>query len=260
MFSTPASGNPVPGGPAFNQGDSNTGARGYLKALLHYLNQNYGDPANRDPFDPASNVIPGQTGALQGDTSVIENLNFLGQNVNVYNFGIARVRMGGPIGTASKPVRVFFRLWSTQTPDTFYSAGSPTSNYASHADSLSLPEWPLPDPDSSSFPFFATSNTPNFGSSSDLEFGTNGVNNQVITVQNPEGQCGYFGCLLDVYDNSYLINTVPVTHLLPGTHHCLVAQIAYDDAPIEVPTGGSVAPGNTDKLAQRNLQINGVNP
>jgi hypothetical protein len=79
-------------------------------------------------------------------------------------------------------------------------------------------------------------------------------------VQNADGQWAYFGCLLNVYDNSYLINTVPVTHLLPGTHHCLVAQIAYDDAPIEVPSGGSVAPGNTDKLAQRNLQINGVNP
>ena len=156
---------------------------------------------------------------------------------------------------------MFFRLWSTQTPDTSYSSGSPASNYASQADSLSLPEWPLPDPDSSTFPFFATSNTPNFSSASDPEFGTNGVNSQVITVQNAQGQWAYFGCLLNVYDNSYIINNnVPVTHLLPGTHHCLVAQIAYDDAPIEFPGGGSVAPGNTDKLAQRNLQINGVNP
>jgi hypothetical protein len=260
VFSTSASGTPVPGGPVFNQGDSNAGARLYLKALLANLTQRFGDPASTDPFGPASNVIPGQTGALQGDTSVIPNLGFLGQNINIYNFAIARVRLGGPIGTASKPVKVFFRLWSTQTPDTFFSAGSPTSNYASQPDSLGLPEWPLPDPDSSSFPFFATSNTPNFSSATDPEFGTSGVNNQVITVQNPEGQWAYFGCLLDVYDNSYLINTVPVTQLLPGTHHCLVAQIAYDDAPIEVPSGGSVAPGNTDKLAQRNLQINGVNP
>ena len=260
VFSAPAGGTPVPGAPAFNQGDSIGGARGYLTSLLANLNQRFGDPAGTDPFDPSSNVIPGQKGALQGDTSVIPNLGFLGFNVNVYNFAIARVRLGGTVGTASKPVKVFFRLWSTQTPDTAYSAASASSNFASQSDATGLPAWPLPDPDSSSFPFFATSNTPDFSSSSDPEFGTNGVNNQVITVSNPEGQWAYFGCLLNVYDRSYRVNGVAVPDLLHGDHHCLVAQIAYDDAPIEFPPGGSVGPGNTDKLAQRNLQLIGVNP
>jgi len=43
----------------------------------------------------------------------------------------------------------------------------------------------------------------------------------------------------------------------PGTHHCIVAQIAYDDAPIPTmtPTGATPSPENWDKLAQRNLQI-----
>jgi hypothetical protein len=52
------------------------------------------------------------------------------------------------------------------------------------------------------------------------------------------------------------VNGTAVTNLLPGTHHCLVAQIAYDDAPIVAPPGQTISPfGGTDKLAQRNLQI-----
>ena len=174
---------------------------------------------------------------------MVPNLNFLGTNANAYNFAIARVRLGGAPGTISKAVKVFFRLWSSQTPDTDYLA---TSTYNSQPDGLGLPAWPLPDPDSSSFPFFATGNTPDFTNSTDPEFGTGGVNAQVITVGHPLGQWTYFGCLLNVYDGSYHVNNTPVTQLLPGTHHCLVAQIAYDDAPI-LPAG--VAPGNTDKLA-----------
>jgi hypothetical protein len=251
VFSSLAIGTPVPGGPGFNT-DSIPGARTYLQALLKYLNANYSDPSLTDPFDAASNVIPGQTDALQGDTSVIPNLGFLGLGPTVYNFAVARVRLGGAVGTVSKPVKVFFRLWQSQSPDTNYSA---TTTYNSHSDSAGLPDWPLPDPDSSTFPFFATSNTPNFASASDPEFGTNGVNSQVITVNHGQGQWTYFGCLLNVYDGTYLVNGTPVTQLLPGTHHCLVAQIAYDDAPILTPNGQTVAPGNTDKLAQRNLQI-----
>ena len=251
VFASPGSGTPVPGGPAFGT-DSIQGARDYLRNLLSYLNGAYGDPSGTDPFDPARQVIPEQTDALSGDSSVLPNLGFLGMNVNVYNFAIARVRMRAPTGTSSKPVKVFFRLWQSQSPDTDYSA---TTTYNSHSDSLGLPDWPLPDPDSSTFPFFATSNAPPFGTPGDPEFGTSGLNNQAITVHNSQGQWTYFGCLLNVYDSSYLVNGTPVTQLLPGTHHCLVAQIAYDDAPIIVPSGQTVTPGNTDKLAQRNLQI-----
>ena len=41
----------------------------------------------------------------------------------------------------------------------------------------------------------------------------------------------------------------------PGTHHCLVAQIAYADAPIENAGGVTISPENSDQLAQRNLQV-----
>ena len=60
----------------------------------------------------------------------------------------------------------------------------------------------------------------------------------------------YFGCFLDVYDAG---NNAK----FGGTHHCIVAEIAYDDAPIPTttPAGGTPSPANSDKLAQRNLQI-----
>jgi hypothetical protein len=248
---------PVPGGPTFS---TNTidGARSYLKQLLDYLNQNFGDASLTDPFDPASNVIPEQQGAFAGDSSVVPNNIFLGQLGDNYNFAIARVRMRGPIGDTSKPAKVFFRMWQSQTPDTDFQAGG---TYNSHLDSLNLPDWPLPAPDSSTFPFFATSNTPNFTDPNNAEFGTGGVNNQPITVNSGAGQWRYFGCLLNVYDSSYIVNGTPVTQLLAGTHHCLVAEIAYDDAPILTTNGVTVSPGNSDKLAQRNLQITqGFNP
>ena len=61
----------------------------------------------------------------------------------------------------------------------------------------------------------------------------------------------YYGCFLNFYDPANTVNGQQVQALLPGTHHCIVAQIAYDDAPI--PTG--VSPMSWDQLAQRNLQF-----
>jgi hypothetical protein len=149
-------------------------------------------------------------------------------------------------------------MWQSQTPDTDFQDGG---TYNSHHDASNLPDWPLAAPDSSTFPFFATGNTPNFTDPNNPELGAGGVNNQAITVNSGAGQWRYFGCLLNVYDSSYIVNGTPVPQLLPGTHHCLVAQIAYDDAPILSTNGVTVSPGNSDKLAQRNLQISqGFNP
>ena len=252
VFAATPGGVPVPGGPSFST-DSLDGARSYLAALLPWLTAHYGDPTLTDPFDPAANVVPMQAGALTGDSSVLPNLHFLGINQNFYNFAIARVRLDGPSGTVADPVKVFFRMWQSQSPDTDY---DPSATYARHTDAVGQPDWPLPAPDGSTFPFFASGNTPNFSDTNNLELGTHGVNRQKVTIAQAGGQWAYFGCLLNVYDSSYLVNGTPVTNLLSGTHHCIVAQIAYDDAPIVVPSGQTVSPGGgTDKLAQRNLQI-----
>jgi hypothetical protein len=239
---------PVPGSPPFGA-DSFDGAYAYIQALLGYLNASFNNPAGIDPFNPASNVIPQQSGAYTGDSSVTPSTN----SHKDYNFAVARVRMRGPQGSAGEAqnTRVFFRLWSTQTADTDFQS----STYPSHTDAAGLPDWPQPAADSHTFPFFATGNAPNLNDPNNPEYGTNGVNNKTILNLTGDQVWAYYGCFLNVYDPANVINGQPVQNLLNGTHHCLVAQIAYDGAPIVNANGVTESPGNSDKLAQRNLQV-----
>ena len=96
-------------------------------------------------------------------------------------------------------------------------------------------------------PFFATNAV---GSN---DYNGAAANGNIRSVQIPSGSdqvYAYYGCFLDVFnpDNSAKFG---------GTHHCVVAQIAYDGAPIPTSTvtGATPNPFNWDKLAQRNLQI-----
>src|SRR6266567_531714 len=132
---TPAqSPHPVTGGPAFTT-DSPAGAFAYVHALLDHLNTNFKDPAGPDPFN---SVLPAQGDAFQQDSSVtpftLDLSHFPSISLfNNYNFAIARVRMRGSSGPPGKAqnVRVFFRMWSTETPDTDY---QPASTYPFNAD------------------------------------------------------------------------------------------------------------------------------
>src|SRR5215472_3308031 len=245
---TPAvNSHPVPGGPTFGT-DSVGGAYAYIQALINSLNAGYGKPAGVDPCDPASNVIPGQTGALTGDSSVTPHS---GSHAN-YNFAVARVRLRGGPGDTAAGVKVFFRLWATQTADTDY---DPTTTYLSHNDASGLPAWPLAPSASQTVPMFATSSSPSLADPNNPEYGTTGINNRTITVATGDAQWAYFGCFLDVYDPANIVNGAQIQSLLTGTHHCLVAQIAYDPTPIINANGITASPGTSDKLAQRNLQI-----
>jgi hypothetical protein len=224
---------PVPGAPAFAN-DSIAGAYTYIQALIGYLNTNFANPVGTDPFAPASNVIPQQAAALTGDSSVTP-FTFTGfvPHAN-YNFAIARVRLqgtAGPVGAASN-VKVFFRMWGTQTADTDYQPGS---TYLSHLDGAGLPDWPLAPSDNHTVPMFATGNTPNFVDPNNPEYGTNGVNNRTITIPSGDREWAYFGCLLNVYDPSNTVNGVRVQQVLTGTHHCIVARVALTEG-----TGGRV--------------------
>jgi hypothetical protein len=257
---------PVPGGPQFVEhsvgGNYDVqGAYTYIQALLLHLNKNYGNPQGKDPFDPSEHVIPSQSGAYNGDSSVTPHTQVGGQSYNNYSFAIARVRLRGSVGSsgAATGVRVFFRLWQTQTADTDW---QPSTTYLSHTDASGNPLWPLAPMDDHTIPFFATSNVPNFTDPTDPEFGATGftgtgVNNQTITIQpgQDDTQWSYFGCFLNVNDPNNVVNGLIVPKSLPGTHHCLVAQIAYAGAPIQ--NAGSVieSPENSGQLAQRNLQV-----
>ena len=205
--------------------------------------------------------------ALDGDSSVTPNT---GPNKN-YNFAIARVRLKGSSGpsAAAQNVKVFFRLFTTQTFDTdFINSASATSadpqvTYPSDG-SLNDPTFPRPGTDSGgtingcSLPFFATANYDDNPTDYDLPGRTTEQPNDRNSPRRLR-----LGVLMGVTSTSTTQTTnmgtpglQPVQIWLAGSaHSCLVAQIAYVDAPIINANGVIENPENSDKLAQRNLQV-----
>ncbi len=211
-----------------NTSDANT----FIQQLLKELNStsSFTDPGNSNPFAN----FPSQA-AGNGDSSVspiAQGTSFIN-----YNFAVARVRLNGSIGSSANPVKVFFRLFLTQTNDTDY---QPDTTYRSTYDAGGFPDQPLAGSSGSTQPFFADSSA--------VDYAANSYNNRKITVDSNSGTSAYFGCHLDVYSQANNSN-------YQGTHHCIVAQIAYDNAPIVNSNGITLGPENSDKLAQRNLQI-----
>lgn len=211
----------------------------YIQALLPYLN----DPANgyttgatsgHDPF-----TVLDEAGDLVNYSSVapVDDLPSGGTTPN-FNFAIARVRLNG--GSTAAPdtatnVRVFFRLFATVSNDTDY---DPQTTYLSTYDAANLPATPLTGLDNTTYPMFATR-----GGGGDF-VSAPALNARNFTSDGHE-EWAFFGCYLDI--NFGVI--------LPGTHHCLVAQIAFDPTPIVNSNGITLSPENTSLLAQRNLQV-----
>jgi hypothetical protein len=240
-----------PGAPTFTEtrsfGDYDiAGAYSYITNLIAYLNKNFGDPSKDDPFDINNSILPGQKDAYTGDSSVSPGTNLLFSELNNYNFAIARVRLRGSAGPAGAAagVKVFFRLWQTQTADTFWNPGY---TYASDDPSGLNPQYPNAPADNHTIPFFATGNYPQTNDT---------ANNQTITIEQGDAQWAYFGCFLNLYDGGFVVNGQSVQQqFAQGTHHCLVAEIAFKDAPIRNVGGTVETADNSDKLAQRNLQV-----
>jgi hypothetical protein len=251
--------NAMPGAPAFVPTNTSSGpipfttqdpaaAYNYIKGLLTYLQDNYSDGASPDPF--ASMLDQGQ--ALTGLSSVIPSFpnlaDLFGPPLICYNFAVARVRLKAASGSTANGVKVFFRLWTTQSTDTDYDPGF---TYLSVNDAAGLPSTPLPGPGNVTYPFLASGDYS--AGSINADYGTDGdPNYHDVTTGSMDTGYGYFGCFLNLYDLNVQLH---VTNA--GTHHCLVAQIAYDDAPIPIYPGASPTVSSMDKLAQRNLQISG---
>ena len=243
VFSAAAGDTPLPGAPAVT-----SDPYGSIQALLGFLNSNttYTTPGP-DPL----NALPSQTGYETGDSSVTP-LN--GSGSRNYNFAIARVRLQGAANSSAPNVRVFFRLWVAQSCDTDFQPATTYQSQLGTGGEAGLPVFPLPsgsglvDPSGQSIqtvPFFATD------ANGTHDYDGSNANANIRTVQIPAAQdktWAYFGCFLDVYNSAN-------QSIFPGTHHCIVTQIAYDDAPIQNYGGVTLSPENTDKLAQRNLQI-----
>jgi hypothetical protein len=240
-----------PGAPTFTEGRSFGdydigGAYAYITNLITYLNQNYGDPSKGDPFDINNSILPGQQDAYTGDSSVAPGTNLLFTTLNNYNFAIARVRLRGTAGPvhAAPGVKVFFRLWQTQTADTDWNPGY---TYASDDPTGLDPHFPNAPADNHTIPFFATGNYP---------VTNDAPNNRTITINQGDSQWAYFGCFLNLYDGGFGVNGQSVREqFAQGTHHCLVAEIAFKDAPIRNVGGTIETADNSDKLAQRNMQV-----
>ena len=219
-----------------------TAGYAFIQGLLTQLNLNYTNPSGVDPF---ASVLPNQSGALSGDSSVTPHAASGAKN---YNFAVARVRLsGGPMGSSAPNTRVFFRMFLTQTNDTDF---QPSTTYLSSPDGAGRPSSPLADSATDSIPFFASGNYPGTNDYSGLN-----VNNQNLTAPVASDVWAYFGCFLNVYDVGNVVNNGPVPGWLMGTHHCIVAELAFDGAPIVNSNGVTVSPENSDKLAQRNLQV-----
>jgi hypothetical protein len=227
----------------------------YIQALIGYLNgaDAYTIPVPSSSPDPL-NGLTDQAGYETGDSSVTPLDSSGNQN---YNFAIARVRLRSDVqGSAGEAnnARVFFRLWVAPSYDTDF---QPFTTYVSNPAYPALPNNPLasaanlpPDPTGQAIrttPFFAT------GKTGANDYNPAISNNNIRPIQIPaiagrDSVWAYYGCFLDIYDSNNNCS-------YPGTHHCIVAQIAYDNAPLLYSSTVTTTPGNTDKLAQRNLQI-----
>lgn len=245
VFSAANGDAPLPGGPTLSSSDPYA----FIQALLGFLNSS---SAYTTPGPDPLNALPGQTGYETGDSSVTPLNTANSQN---YNFALARVRLQDAPLAAAQNVRAFFRLFVAQSCDTDF---QPSTTYKSTLGTTGAdagkPIFPLPsgtglmDPSGQSvqtIPFFATD------ANGTHDYDSTVANANIRNIQVPSGHdkvWAYFGCFLDVYDSSNQSK-------FPGTHHCIVAEIAYDDAPIVNAGGVTMSPENSDKLSQRNLQI-----
>jgi Pro-kumamolisin, activation domain len=245
VFSAADGDAPLPGGPTLAHGDPYA----FIQDLIGYLNST---PAYTTPGLDPLNALPGQTGYETADSSVTP-VDAAGRRN--FNFAIARVRLQDAPLVSAEDVRVFFRMFVAQSCDTdFQPATTYKSTLGTTGADAGKPVFPLPsgtglmDPSGQSIqtlPFFATD------ASGTHDYDSTVANANIRTIQLPGGHdkvWAYFGCFLDVYDASNQPK-------FGGTHHCLVAEIAYDEAPIMNSGGVTESPENSDKLAQRNLQI-----
>jgi hypothetical protein len=253
-----------------------TAAYQYIQGLVGYFNNTFGD-GSTDPFSPSSTVLPKESSVYSGDSSVTPatpNPGHPSEPYMNYNFALARVRLRGPSGSANEAdnVEVFFRIFGTQTNDTDYvnvasavSLADPFITYPSTPTAdPNDPTAPLPGTDASgningcTLPFFADPNQldlqPATMANPNPPYGVN--NRNIIIPMGSDTIWTYFGCFLNVYDDSVTYGGKTAQYWLAGgTHHCIVAQIAYEGAPIENQDSVTEGPENSDKLAQRNLQV-----
>jgi hypothetical protein len=251
---------------ASDESNYDTGAAySYIQTLLGQLNSSYGDPSNGDVFT----LFPDQTNALSGDASVtpfsidpsqsFDPNNPFKTGFPNYNFAVARVRLSGaPSSNSVHNVRVIFRVFASETGDTDYQL----STYPATSDSEGQPLAPVLGTGNVTIPFFATGNYEhNVDFKANVDYATStgtettSINNQPVPIGTSGDAYAYYGCYLNFYNTENTINNAAVQTLFPSSHSCVVAQIAYDDAPMPTGPGVLQGPEYSSNFAQRNLQV-----
>ena len=226
-----------------------------------------GNNANQAPAfiqQVINNLNSGSTGGQTFDNNLSTDQQTsqleLSSSVNgtkVFNFAVARVRYIGTI--QAQNVRVFFRMFPASSTSLVYDTN--TTYRRGVQGGVTVPLLGINNGQLVTIPCFATARVNSANTS--LTAQTDPPNVQTIPISGTERKV-YFGAWLDFNqtDNEFPINPSPVDgpwgagrqsiqELVRNKHQCLVAEIAFDPAPIPA----NVTPGTSDKLAQRNLAI-----
>lgn len=177
--------------------------------------------------------------------------------VPIFNFAVARVRIPAT-GAATDDVRVFFRIFTSQTTAALtYLESPPGTPIQGYKKSLGAPPIALPGTNLSgnewlSFPMFANSRAATPDAQTDPANLKDGL---------APGSDTFFGALIDNnLSNNYLPaipgsgGSVSLPTLMMGEHQCLVAQIEFAGTPIP----NEANPFTSDKLAQRNIALSEI--
>lgn len=181
-----------------------------------------------------------------------------GSGRKVYNFAVARVRLPSA-GASADDVRVFFRIFTSQTTAALtYAespAGTPIGGYkrTMGADPIALPGTNASGSEWLSFPMFSNTRNANPENQDDPDN---------IKDDLAPGSSTFYGCLIDNNLNDAYLKPTPnssdpavdLPTLMMNEHQCIVAQIEFAGTPI--PNGST--PFTSDKLAQRNLALSAI--
>ena len=239
---------PFPGGPAFS--DDSVGGAYSLHPGAARLSERHADftnPAGTDPFS----LLPDQAGEGQTDTSVAPFALQPALSRRSSSTTTTSPSRGCGCAAPSGPTRVPRPTCGCSSASSRARAPTPTSTRTGPTCRTptrpAIPARRMPGAGDTTIPFFATGNA---GIQTDYQPG--GPNIQTLTIPTGQDKLWWLLRLLPELLRPGQPSTASrCRRCLPGTHHCIVAQIAYDDAPI--PSG--VSPMSWDQLAQRNLQF-----
>jgi hypothetical protein len=229
------------------------------------FNKTMGNDASDFIIGVLNNLNNGMTGgetfeniSVDYQTSRLE-LSQSVSGIRVYNFAVAKVRYRALLISA-QDVRVFFRLFPASSTSLEYNQA--TTYRRALQSGVVKPLLGVINNEVVTIPCFAA---PRIDSSTvSMTQQTDPTNVQIIPNAGGTEVVRYFGCWLDInqtqpqfpinplpIDGPYPANRKTIQELIRNQHQCLVAEIAFDHAPIPA----DASPSLSDKLAQRNLAI-----